>query len=142
MPRAKARSCASRTRGRGSKKGRGAGLRGGRGNAGLSKHRIIQVIKYDPDHFGRKGFKRPQSIVSAARTINLDELAERMPDWQARGLLDPSGDTISLDLGALGYDKLLGRGNITQPLILKVPQASAKARERVAAAGGEVTLGA
>ena len=35
MPRRKALKTGSRTRGRGHKKGRGAGLRGGRGNAGF-----------------------------------------------------------------------------------------------------------
>ncbi len=142
MPRAKARSSASRTRGRGKKKGRGAGLRGGRGNAGLHKHRYLQVIKYDPDHFGRHGFKRPQSTVHASRTLNLDELTERLPDWLEEGLATTSGDKTTLDLGALGYDKLLGRGEVSQALQVKVPQASAKAQERVAAVGGEVTLGA
>ena len=142
MPRAKALSSASRTRGRGKKKGRGAGLRGGRGNAGLHKHRYLQVIKYDPDHFGRKGFTRPQSTVQASRTLNLDEVAERLPDWLVEGLATTTGDQTTLDLGALGYDKLLGRGEITQALQIKVPQASAKALVRLAAAGGEVTLGA
>jgi len=142
MPRAKARTSASRTRGRGRKKGRGAGLRGGRGNAGLHKHRYLQVIKYDPDHFGRKGFKRPQCKVAASRTLNLDELAERLPDWLENGLATTSGKQTSLDLGAMGYDKLLGRGEVTLALQLKVPMASAKALERVASAGGEVTLGA
>ena len=142
MPRAKSRTSASRTRGRGKKKGRGAGLRGGRGNAGLHKHRYLQVIKYAPDHFGRHGFKRPQSTVQAARTLNIDELAERLPDWQKEGLATTSDDLTTLDLGAMGYDKLLGRGELAQALQIKVPQASAKALERVAAAGGEVTLGA
>ena len=49
-----------RTHGRGRKAGRGAGLRGGRGNAGLHKHKWISTVKYSPEHFGRRGFKRPQ----------------------------------------------------------------------------------
>ena len=42
MPRSKAKKTGSRTRGRGHKKGRGAGLRGGRGNAG--SHKTIRVM--------------------------------------------------------------------------------------------------
>ena len=41
MPRRKALKTGSRTRGRGHKKGRGAGLRGGRGNAGCHKTKRI-----------------------------------------------------------------------------------------------------
>src|SRR5438477_64347 len=48
----------SRTHGRGKKHGRGAGGRGGTGNAGLHKHKFKSMIKYDPEHFGRHGFTR------------------------------------------------------------------------------------
>ena len=49
----------SRTHGRGKKAGRGAGLKGGKGNAGLHKHRFTYMIKYMPNHFGRRGFVPP-----------------------------------------------------------------------------------
>jgi large subunit ribosomal protein L15 len=52
----------SRTHGRGKKAGRGAGLRGGRGNAGLLKHRYMYMIKNMPNHFGKQGFKRYETI--------------------------------------------------------------------------------
>jgi len=48
----------SRTHGRGKKHGRGAGGRGGTGNAGLHKHKFKWMIKYDPEHFGPRGFFR------------------------------------------------------------------------------------
>ncbi|GAH16501.1 unnamed protein product, partial [marine sediment metagenome] len=51
------------THGKGKKGGRGAGLRGGRGNAGLLKHKHMYMTKNMPDHFGRHGFKRPQSVI-------------------------------------------------------------------------------
>ena len=41
-----------RTHGRGHKAGRGAGKRGGRGNAGMNKHRVMTRIKYMPGHWG------------------------------------------------------------------------------------------
>ena len=59
------------THGKGKKGGRGAGLRGGRGNAGLLKHKWMHMVKYDPNHFGRHGFKRPQNILKDIKTINL-----------------------------------------------------------------------
>ena len=45
-----------RTHGRGHKAGRGAGKRGGRGNAGLNKHRVMTRVKYMPGHWGMHGF--------------------------------------------------------------------------------------
>ena len=62
------------THGRGKKAGRGAGLRGGRGNAGLLKHRFMYMTKYMPDHFGRHGFKRPQGIIKKDIIINVGDL--------------------------------------------------------------------
>jgi len=47
----------TRTHGRGKKAGRGAGLHGGTGNAGLHKHKVQYMLKFMPDHFGRHGFK-------------------------------------------------------------------------------------
>ena len=50
----------------GKKSGRGAGKHGGTGNAGLHKHKVMHMLKYMPDHFGRHGFKRPPEIVEMA----------------------------------------------------------------------------
>jgi ribosomal protein L15 len=38
----------------------------------------------------------------------------------------------------MGIDKLLGKGTITQPLMIKVESHSEKAREKVAEAGGQI----
>ena len=67
------------THGRGKKAGRGAGLRGGRGNAGLLKHRHMYMTKYMPDHFGRHGFKRPQSVIKKEKIINVGQLEVKFP---------------------------------------------------------------
>jgi len=115
------------THGRGKKAGRGAGLRGGRGNAGLLKHRTMYQMKYMPDHFGRHGFKRPQKIISEDVTINVGQLEQTFP-----------GKT-TIDLGKEGYDKLLGGGNLHSKVTVTVPVATAKAVEKIQAAGGKVT---
>ncbi len=81
----------SRTHGRGKKHGRGAGMMGGHGNAGLHKHKTMSVLKFDPMHFGRHGFKRPQKMVSAKITINLGDIEDVLknsrkldsPAWKA-----------------------------------------------------------
>ena len=116
------------THGRGKKAGRGAGLRGGRGNAGLLKHRYMYMVKNMPDHFGRHGFKRPQSILKKDITINVGQLEEVFP-----GKAD-------IDLGKEGFDKLLGGGRLNKKIKIKVDSASGKAIEKIKEKGGEVIL--
>jgi large subunit ribosomal protein L15 len=128
----------SRTHGRGKKAGRGAGLRGGRGNAGLHKHKYMSTVKYMPDHFGHHGFKRPQSVVVSKVTMNLSEVEESLPRLERDGFATRKGDKWSVDLTGMGVDKLLGSGRIGTPVAVKVAEASAKAKQKLEAAGGEL----
>ena len=118
----------SMTHGRGKKGGRGAGLRGGRGNAGLLKHRYMYMLKNMPDHFGRYGFKRHQSLLKKDATINVGEIEEKYPSKK------------NIDLDKEGYVKLLGSGIAGNDLKIKVNKASKKAIDKIKEKGGEVTL--
>ncbi len=118
----------SRTHGRGQKAGRGAGLMGGRGNAGLHKHKYISVLKYDTEHFGRKGFKRPEKVIREEKAVNIGEI-EKFPVKNG-----------TLDLNKLGYDKLLGSGKIKKPVKIIVHKASKNAVEKVKVANGEIVM--
>lgn len=132
---------ASRTYGRGKKAGRGAGKRGGRGNAGLHKHKYISTVKYDPKHFGRYGFTRPKSPSERPlRTINVGQLDEQLEKFLKKGYAKKIGNKIELDLSLVKIDKLLGSGNLTNALIIRVDFASEKAKSKVADAGGEIKL--
>ena len=128
----------SRTHGRGQKAGRGAGLRGGRGNAGLHKHKWISTVKYYPNHFGHHGFKRPQSVVESKVTINLSEVEATLPALAKDGFATEKNGKWIVDLTKMGVDKLLGTGRINLPISVKVAEASAKAAEKLKAAGGEL----
>ncbi len=128
----------SRTHGRGKKAGRGAGLIGGHGQAGLSKTGKIHMLKYDRDHFGRHGFKRPQSVVRANSTINVSELEENMERYISMGFAAKDGDMYNINLTDAGIDKLLGNGSIGIPVKVTVSQVSAKAREKIEASGGSI----
>lgn len=118
----------SMTHGRGKKGGRGAGLRGGRGNAGLLKHRYMYMVKNMPDHFGRHGFKRHPSIVKKDKIINVGQLEERFPGKK------------DINLTKEGFDKLLGGGKITSGVKINVKAASQKAIDKIAEKGGEVKI--
>ncbi len=103
----------SRTHGRGKKSGRGAGKHGGTGNAGLHKHKVMHMLKYMPDHFGRHGFKRPQKIVCAKVTMNVSDLEERLEGLMKDGYAVKEGKAVKVDLTKMGVDKLLGSGQIS-----------------------------
>ena len=118
----------SRYHGRGKKAGRGAGKRGGRGNAGINKHRLMTRLKYMPGHWGMHGFNRHPSLRNVNISINTQEV---------QALAD--GDSINLS--EMGYDKLLGKGRIDRAIHITVAEASARAIEKVEAAGGSVTVG-
>ena len=127
-----------RTRGRGHKKGRGAGLRGGRGNAGSHKTKRVMYERVGRV-WGRSGFTRPPSVVSASTILKL--LEESLDRWVANGSATKKGKQVSIDLNALGFDKLLATGELTCPCTITVSAASARAIQKVEAAGGEVRLG-
>jgi large subunit ribosomal protein L15 len=126
----------SRTHGRGKKAGRGAGLRGGRGNAGLHKHKWIRIVKYNPDYFGHHGFKRPQSVVTGKVTLNLSDVEQALASLSKDGFAIEKDGKWTVDLTKLGVDKLLGSGRVTKPLSVKVGEASAKAEQKLKKAGG------
>ena len=127
-----------RTHGRGKKAGRGAGLRGGRGNAGLHKHKWMTTVKYSSGHFGRHGFKRPQSVVADKITMNLSELEQSLQRLAEEGAATEKDGQWTVDLTKLGIDKLLGSGRIGTPVAVRVPEASIKAKEKLEGAGGRL----
>ena len=116
----------NRYHGRGKKAGRGAGKRGGRGNAGINKHRVMTRIKYMPNHWGMHGFNRHPTLRTVFVTVNVSHLED-----MAKG-----SDTI--DLTELGIDKILGSGRINSALKVIVQEASARAVEKIEAAGGSI----
>ncbi len=93
-----------------------------------------------PDHFGRHGFKRPQSVVGSDEVMNLRMINENLDKWVAEGKVKKVKGKYVMDAKDFGVDKLLGAGSITKPLKITVPKASSKAIEKIEAAGGSVEL--
>jgi large subunit ribosomal protein L15 len=106
---------------------RHSGSRGGTGMAGMHKHKWSYTVKYDPDHFGSNIFRPPNRAITN-RWLNLSDLPEVVGD--AKG---------EVDLKAMGYDKLLGQGVVSQKYFLKIERASASAVEKITSAGGTVS---
>jgi len=128
----------SRTHGRGKKAGRGAGIIGGHGNAGLGKHEKLRMLKFDRDHFGRRGFKRPQCMVAANRIINIKEMLEQLENYVSLGFAVKDSSSYTVNLTDAGVDKLLGTGDIDIAVNVTVSQISAQARSKIEASGGSI----
>ncbi len=129
-----------RTHGRGKKAGRGKGKRGGHGQAGLHKHKFKWMVKYDPEHFGKRGFKRHKSLERAVKALNLRDLQEAVEGLVEKGFAQSKEGQYEVNLTAAGFDKLLGGGNVKVPMKIIVASATPKAVEKVEEAGGEVAV--
>ncbi|GAB6056085.1 50S ribosomal protein L15 [Methanobacterium alkalithermotolerans] len=128
----------SRTVGGGcSKKRRGAGNRGGRGQAGGHKHHWSWIVKFDPQHFGKYGFKRPKSAVNDVNPVNVSYLDEKSEELLQKGMASSENDMIVIDVTELGFNKVLGQGKVTRALLIKSPQFSGSAEKKIQEAGGE-----
>ncbi len=120
------------------KKHRGAGSRGGRGNAGSGKRGDCKKPSYwgDTRFAGKHGFKRPAKKVRKIQSINL-KIMERNLRWF--NAVEKNG-VFEVDLSKAGIRKLLGTGKVTKKYNIKVEYASKSAIEKVTKAGGNVTV--
>ena len=139
----------TRTHGWGAgKKHRGAGNRGGRGRAGMGKRG--QQKKTLPLAQGKKavgqiannnkGMPVVLERVKKINVLNLADLQNNMEKWTAEGKAEKTKTGYSVDLEKIGYTKLLSKGEVTFKLNIKINSASAKAKEKLEAAGGKIEL--
>lgn len=91
---------------------------------------------------GKRGFTRPQSVTRLEKTttINVQTVQRLLDSWVARGKASKSGTIYSVDLGELGYSKLLGSGSISKKVEVTVARATERAVQKVEAAKGRVVL--
>lgn len=113
------------------------GEKGGR-KVGRHKHLWSYVLKYEPDYFGKRGFKTPQSIKTPPNTINIGQLDELTDKLTQQKQITKKQGKIYIDLTALGYQKLLATGKITQPITVKIDTYSENAAKKIEEAGGQI----
>ena len=94
------------------------------------------TIVHDPDRFGKDGFKR--AWVKKRISINAGELDEASEELLSRKLASKESDGIHIDLGSFGIDKLLGRGKIEKPFVVKVNSFSETAKRKIEEAKGRI----
>jgi large subunit ribosomal protein L15 len=119
------------------KKRRGAGSRGGRGNAGTGKragHKKAGRLTI----FGKKGFL-PRRNTFLIKAVNLNYFtSNKINQLVSQGKVAEQSGYYTVDLSKLGFNKLLGAGNISLKLKITAQEVSAKAAKKVEQAGGEI----
>ena len=101
---------------------RGSGGRGGVGNAGLHKHKWSWVTANEPDRYGREGLKRRSARGKVMNLYEINSLAEK----EGKKEVEFKG-------------KVLATGRIRHPVAVKALSWSARAEEKIKAAGGSIS---
>jgi large subunit ribosomal protein L15 len=122
------------------KKHRGAGNRGGRGLAGMHKHKRMRTIKFMPDHFGKTGMKRPIKVIKEVRAINLKDLDSVVEELLKNKKVTQNKEGIKVNLTELGYDKLLGSGQVKHKLIVEAKYFSKNAVKKLEDVEGKAVV--
>ena len=117
---------------------RAGGGRGGHGKAGLDKHKWTYVIKHDPTYWEKKGFVSARTLGRKVSIINVGKLDDLADKLESEKKLERKDKKIFLDLESLGYDKLLGTGEIIKPMLVKVASYSEAASRKLEEAGGQI----
>jgi len=117
---------------------RARGGRGGTGKAGLDKHKWSYVIKHDPTYWEKKGFVSTKALGKKVSIINVGKLDDLVDKLDSEKKLERKEKKIFLDLESLGYDKLLGTGEIAKPILVKVASYSEAASRKLEEAGGQI----
>ena len=111
---------------------RASGHKGGLGKSGMLKHHFSTMLKEFPDHFGHDSTHPPHPNIIKKWTS-----VRELDDLFANSGKDEQGKKI-IDLVGLGYDKLLGGGQVKNAYTVKIKQFTKSAQEKVKQAGGEV----
>ena len=130
----------SHTHGWGSKKKhRGSGNRGGKGNAGTGKRADQNKPSiWHEQYFGKHGFTHRGAVRHNA--VNVESLDQNIEKLVKSNVAKLQGGAFVVNIGDLGFDKLLGKGRVTKKLMITADYASSRAVEAVKEAGGEVIV--
>jgi len=130
----------STTHGWGSmKKHRGAGNRGGKGLAGSGKRAdTLKPSLWKEKYNGKRGFKRKNAKV--IKPINLSFIELNIESLLLKKIAAKEGDYYLMDIGKMGFNKILGGGRITKKFKIIAECASKNAIEKVKKMGGEVKV--
>lgn len=122
------------------KKHRGAGSRGGRGNAGSGKRGDAKKPSYwkIKKFVGKHGFTNPTS--KDVSTISISQLNTNIEKLVVSGNAIKNGESFKINLADIGVEKLLGTGSPKYAFEIVVASATDGAVKKIESAKGSVSL--
>ena len=121
-----------RSHGRGNcKNRRGSGNRGGRGMAGIDKHKWSWAMVNAPDYFGKHGFNRPTGLRKEMPVVHLFEINQQA----VNNLLEKKGGKFLFSFKG----KVLATGKVTLPLSIKADAWSKNVEKKLGENGGDIS---
>lgn len=112
---------------------------GGVGKRGA--HRETVYLSQHIQPIGKHGIQvRPRVTKVSVMLVNIRELEEQLDVLMQKKIAEKKGDTYFADLTKLGFVKLLSEGQASKKLNVVCSSCSAKAKEKIEAVGGSVTV--
>jgi large subunit ribosomal protein L15 len=121
-------------------------MRGGFGQAGRYRHKRSRLIRtkefFEMRYVGKKGFNSitQKNRKFQERSMNLIQLIGLVEKLTSEKKLHLEADVPTVDLREFGYTKLLGAGNVSKPIRVKVEKCSESALRKLKDAGGDAIL--
>ena len=120
-----------RSHGRGNVKNRrGSGNRGGRGMAGIDKHKWSWAAKNDKDYFGKLGFTPPTKS-KPVKLVHLYDINQKA----VLNKLEKKGGKYHFDFDG----KVLATGSVTVPLVIRAASWSKNVEKKLGETGGSIS---
>jgi len=104
--------------------------------AGSHKHKYTWILKYDPNYFGKRGFRRPNQ--SKAKVISLRGLSQLAEKLKQAGEATYIEDRLLVDLAKLGYTRLIGSGRVDSKLFVVSEAWTKGSEQKIAEAEGRI----
>ena len=99
----------------------------------------IKPSLWKEDYFGKKGFIK-KGIIEKISAININEIEEKFDNLAKDKMISKEGDAYAIDISKIGYNKLLGSGNVTRKYKITAKYASKNIIEKIKKSGGEIIL--
>jgi len=103
----------------------------------MHKHKWSYTVKYEPEHFGKRGFK---SIAAKGKAINLKQLEALVEKLLKEKIAERVGSGIKINVLKIGAEKVLGAGKLSKRLIVEAKAFSKRAKEKIEKAGGKAVV--
>jgi len=103
---------------------------------------VIHYYGNIDNYWGKHGFHRPPVVVKQVTPIDIKTIEIKLADYEKEGAAVKKGTYYEIDLEKVGFNKLLSTGKVHGKYNISVEMASKKAIQKIADAGGQVTLSA